>query len=191
MVTCFKLLFMHSLSKASHINKRHCMGSIYKQSPSRNLSCSVVCFPLLPCSWPTDHRPPASPACLQQKRVNKEIPGPKLFKRFPANTSGPVNFQNLGFGFKIKKGLDAHHAGCCRAGKECQWLERYSLPLERFWNGEEQTSMRRDMCKRNNQIWCFWGIHMFTHCHIPIPEVTNLIWQITPMAKTPLPFWLF
>lgn len=71
------------------------MSSIHKQAPSRNFSCSVVCFPSLHCSRPTQSQP--APLCLQQKRLNKEIPGPKLFKRFSACTSGPVNFQKLCF----------------------------------------------------------------------------------------------
>lgn len=43
----FKLLFMYSLRKASQINNRYCLGSVYKQAPSRNLNCSLfvcLCF---------------------------------------------------------------------------------------------------------------------------------------------------
>ena len=146
MVTHFKFLFMHSLSKVSQINKRHCMSSIHKQAPSRNFSCPVVCFPSLHCSWPTQSQP--APLCLQQKRLNKEIPGPKLFKRFSACTSGPVNFQKLCFWCLRRAGMNTE-------------LDTGGLQ-ENASDWGEKASSREAMGTQH--------VHL---CQSPIPEVTN------------------
>lgn len=158
----FHIFFMHSLRKASQINKRPWMGSIYKQAPSKSLNCSV-CFPLLHCF--ADSRQSAQ-LCLQQKKPNKEILGPKPFNRSSANTSGPVNFQNLWFWLKMKKGQDEQKTDGWRVWERMTVTEERWLP-ERFWNGGKGGSAMRNICERKEQIWCFLGIHRLTYIIVP------------------------
>lgn len=177
MVTHFKFLFMHSLSKVSQINKRHCISSIHKQAPSRNFSCPVVCFPSLHCSWPTQSQ--SAPLCLQQKRLNKEIPGPKLFKRFSACTSGPVNFQKLCFWrLKLRRaGMNTTLGTGGLRENDSDWREKASSREALKWGEEDLSSLRwstiRNICWRKSQIWCLKGTQHVHLCQSPIPEVTN------------------
>lgn len=68
----FRVPFMHSLRKASQINKRCYMSSIYKQTPSRNLNCSVICFPLLHSSRQTAVSP-ALPSAGEAEQRNLRV----------------------------------------------------------------------------------------------------------------------
>jgi hypothetical protein len=118
MVTYFKFLFMHSLSKVSQINKRHCMSSIYKQAPSRNFSCSVVCFPFLHCSWLTQSQP-ASPALPSAEETEQRNPRTQTVQKIFCMYFRASEFSKAVLSaFKTKKGRDEHQTGYCWVARE-------------------------------------------------------------------------
>ena len=160
------------------------MSSIYKQAPSRNFSCSVVCFPLLHCSWLTQSQP-ASPALPSAEELNKEIPGPKLFKRFSACTSGPVNFQKLCFRLlKLRRaGMNTKLDTVGLRENDSDWREKASS-RDALKCGEEDFHHKEHLLKEKSDL----VLEGYTTCS-PLSDSDsrgNLIWQITPTATIPV-----
>lgn len=74
------------------------MSSIYKQAPSRNFSCSVVCFPLLHCSWLTQSQP-ASPLPSAEETEQRNPRTQTVQKIFCTYFQSPGIFKSCAFGF--------------------------------------------------------------------------------------------
>lgn len=162
------------------------MSSIYKQAPSRNFSCSVVCFPFLHCSWLTQSQP-ASPALPSAEETEQRNPRTQTVQKIFCMYFRASEFSKAVLSaFKTKKGRDEHQTGYCWVAREWQWLKGESLLQRRSESAERKTSTIRNICWRKSQIWCWKGTQHAHLCQIPIPEVTNLIWQTTPTATIPV-----
>lgn len=126
MVTCFTCLLMHSLRKASQINKRPWMGSIYKQAPSRNLNCSVVCFPLLHCLGTADRQPGYA---FSRRDQTKKSLGPNCSKDLQI-LQGQWIFKTRDFRLKMKKGQAEDKTGGWRVWERMtDWGEKASCKV--------------------------------------------------------------
>lgn len=153
----FKLLFMYSLRKASQINNRYCLGSIYKQAPSRNLNCSLfvcLCFTapgrhqtislVLPWAEETEQRNPWAHTVQE------------ICKYFGASEfSKPVTFVLKLRRARMNTKLDAGRLG----ENSNEWTDNLLRGSEM---GERETSTARRIWEREKQNRRFTGIYIFT-----------------------------
>lgn len=71
------------------------MGSIYKQAPNRNLNISVVCFPLLHCSWQTADNRQSGPALPSAEEIEQRNPRAQTVQKIFSKYLWASEFQNL------------------------------------------------------------------------------------------------
>ena len=147
MVTCFQFLFMHSLRKAAQINKRPCLGSVYKQAPSRNLNGSVVCFPLLRCWGRPQTVGPALPSVEETEQRNPRTQTVQMiFCKYFSEFSKPVTFA-----LKLRRAkTNSKMAAEGLWENDNDWRETASLRGSEM--GERKTSAMRTFMKGKNRF---------------------------------------
>lgn len=132
----FRVPFMHSLRKASQINKRCYMSSIYKQTPSRNLNCSVICFPLLHSSRQTADSQPSF--AFSRRDWTKKSQGPNCSKDLLQILQGQRTSKPVTFALKLRR-VTMNTKSMPEGWERMTTEERHIFlqPLERFWKEEK------------------------------------------------------
>lgn len=111
-----------SLWKSPQINKRHCMGSLHTQAPSRHFFPLLRLIPLALLTQ-ADGRQCAQ-ICCQRMKLSKEISRPKLLTGASANILGLGVFKTCGFPFKITEEPRRTPRGRLEGWENKQWIKR-------------------------------------------------------------------